>query len=178
MRQLSVPLEDATDAALTEVARRERTTREELVGRLIRARIHASEDGGSGPNAAVTESEVEPARLTKRRIARASIDGRLELKAHLGQLQATIRDHTTGTVVRCLLDKDTAGPVISLIGKRVVAEGLVRYGEDGTATSIEDVTAIVERAVGRPLEDFVSATPNLTDRLTPEEFLARVYGEE
>jgi len=178
MKQLRVPLEDDTDAALTEVARRERTTREDLVRRLIRARVHADEGDASGPNAAATKPQAEPDRPTMQHIARASIDRRLELTARRGQLQATIREHNIGPVVVCSFTEEAVGRIGALIGKRVIAEGFVRYDKDGTPTSIEDVTAIAEHTAGRPLEDFVGATPTLTGGLTPEELLARVYGDE
>lgn len=65
-----------------------------------------------------------------------------------------------------------------LFDRRIVAEGVVHYREDGTPVSITSITSVRERRQGRPLEEFIGATPSLTGGLSPEEFLATVHGDE
>jgi hypothetical protein len=123
-------------------------------------------------------SEFVTGRKSRQRLIHSSIDGRLDLISRRGRLRATIKEHNTGALVRCSFPDEMIESIKSLFDKRVVAEGLVRYGDDRKPISIRDITSVRERSGGRPLEDFVGVAPKLAGGLSAEDFIARLRGDE
>jgi hypothetical protein len=63
-----------------------------------------------------------------------------------------------------------------LFDARIVAEGMVNYRDDGTPISITDVTRLMAKGSGKPLDAFIGSAPDLTGGLSTEEFMSRLRG--
>jgi hypothetical protein len=111
-----------------------------------------------------------------RQRVRASVEGRLELISHRGILRAAIKEFDTNAVIQCTFPDAMLEKIKTMFDRRVVAEGLVSYRENGTPISITGVTRLIERKSGRPLEDFIGAAPDLTGGLTTDEFMSKIRG--
>ena len=126
----------------------------------------------------VTRSLVTSAvRKSRRKKLFSSIEGKLDLLSHRGKLQAVIKEHTTGHLIRCYFDETKLEMIKPLFDKRVMVEGMVNYRADGSPASITEIINIRERRVGRPLAEFIGAAPDFTGGEDITDFMARLRGD-
>jgi hypothetical protein len=124
-------------------------------------------------SAQVSEYFTAKRKTTKRMIS--SVEGRLELISHRGKLRAAIQDLTNPqNSVSCSFGDDMVEKIKHLFDKRVLAEGLVSYRENGTPISITQIRNIIERTSGKSLLDFIGAAPDFTGGQDEDEFMARI----
>jgi len=126
--------------------------------------------------AEISETVMARKPLKSRQRLRSSVEGRLELISHRGRLRASIKEYGTTTDVQCMFPDGMLEQIKHLFDRRVIAEGLVSYRENGTPISITDVTNLSERKSGRPLEDFIGAAPDLTGGLSTDDFMSKMRG--
>jgi len=111
--------------------------------------------------------------------ALGSIEGTLDAINVHGNRSFTIWDRVTGVGIRCSIPRGESWKqrVISLLERRVLVRGLIRYLRDGRPFSITEVTDIIDRT---PDPSWPKATfgsiPDLTGGLDSVEYLSAIRG--
>jgi hypothetical protein len=101
-----------------------------------------------------------------------SIDGELDLISVRGRPSFTIQEHGTGKRIRCVFPDDMMPVVKDALGRRAVVEGIVRFREDGTPISINNITSLeVRPEPTRPIEELVGSIPNLTGGVSAVDYI-------
>src|SRR6266404_6228021 len=98
--------------------------------------------------------------LRPHRRVHSSIEGKLELISHRGKLRAAIKDSRTNRDVKCTIPDEMVEDMKRLFDRRVTAEGLVSYRDDGTPISITEISTLRGKKPDKSLLDYFGSAPD------------------
>jgi len=84
-----------------------------------------------------------------------SLEGQLDAISVHGSRRFTIWDRVTGAPIRCRFPHEELDRILSLLGRRVLVAGRVRYYRNGTPQSISEITEIRDRSPSENAPDVI-----------------------
>ena len=169
--------EDDWPSAISSDARR---TMQRLVNRIKRTSPASLEADGHEPLRIEQRVQKRQKPTQVQYTAWSSIDGTLDVISVRRQPYFVIFEHATEYRVRCSFPDDLVSLVKDNLGCRVIAEGFVRYRQDGVPISLTDPHSLkpVPDPEVKDITEYRGTMPDLTDGLSSYEYVRQMRESE
>ena len=167
------------DAIPSSVGAKGRRLSRSIVNRVKRTQPVVVDTPGHEPVRIEAQPEAPYPLARKRRqeilTAWGSIDGELDVISVRRQPYFVIYEHASTNQVRCHFPDEWMPIIKEFLGKRVVAEGLIRYRSDGSISSLSESTSI--NAVPEParsLSELRGSIPGISGNLSSADYIRQL----